>query len=902
MAPRTPPHGTRRADRRGVISRALALLLVLAGGLPAAPLSAQSPVPARPPQRSADPLLWPEPQRAFFQDGPGLLLSDAERAELAALDEAGRDRFIRELLDRDPVPETKENELREGIARRRTLADSEYLSPLDVRAQLLFLHGKPSEKVAIDCGTAFKPLEIWAYRGSEGGAASTANAASESAGAAAAPLPRAVIYRPGADQPFQLWQPGEGKRVLYTSEMEYWLEQWEELGGVRAARRFDLQICKQANLVDQATGIQGLTGGGRRRAREQDADDAARRASFTWPGSVPGGGALAPPADLGRWARQAAATQVPAAPAPLEASAGEVQFPERAGQRMLARLFVRVTGAQPTTVTAEEEGKPELRLTVDGVVELEGRAFEEFRLRVRTPPQDGPLDLAVDRPLRPQRRFLVRLRIRDEVSGAEARVARGFEVPIEPVVPAGARAIAAVTPEDARGGLASGPDTLTMLPPSGEVQLGLWRAEALATGKRIVKVVFSVDGQNQLVRTRPPFTAELRLSKFPTEQVVKVEGFDEAGKLVASDQLVLNQARGAFRVSIIDPPRGARPTGKTTARAEVSVPEEKRLAKVEFKVNDAIVAALTSPPWQAEIQVPTGEEVVYLAVSAELEDGARAEDVRFLRAPEYLEEVEVDLVELYATVTERSGELVRGLKQEDFEVLEAGEKQEIAKFELVENLPLTIGVVLDTSGSMTESLAEAQHAAVEFLRKVVTGPKDRCFTMSFSGRPVLRMPMSDDVEAAARSLDGLLAVGPTSLHDAIVHSLYYFRGIFGQKALVLLSDGDDTSSDLPFNDALEYAKRSGVAVYTVGLRVPITGFGVRTKLTNLAEETGGQVYFIGRAEELASVYSKIEQELRSRYLLAFNSKRAAEEQGYRQVEVRVLKRGLKARTARGYYP
>jgi len=313
-------------------------------------------------------------------------------------------------------------------------------------------------------------------------------------------------------------------------------------------------------------------------------------------------------------------------------------------------------------------------------------------------------------------------------------------------------------------------------------------------------------------------------------------------------------------------------------------------------------ATLTAPPWETPIEVPPGEDVVYLAVAAELEDGVRAEDVRFLRAPEYLEEVEVDLVELYVTVTGRSGEVVRDLKQEEFQVFEGNERQEVLKFELVENLPLTVGVTLDTSGSMTESLGEAQRAAVEFLESIVTPPKDRCFTLTFSGRPVLRMPLSDDVEAAARSLEGIVAVGPTSLHDAIVHSLYYFRGIHGQKALVLLSDGDDTSSDLDFKDALEYAKRSGVAVYPIGLNIPFGSVGVRTKLNNLAQETGGEAYFIGKAEELAGVYDRIEQELRSRYLIAFNAKRAAGEGGYRPVEVRVTRRGLKARTARGYYP
>src|SRR5215208_5391313 len=150
--PRTAPRsrGTRRATRPLVIYRKLPLLLLpvlLACGLLAAGSLAQTPSPATPAPEgapsAADPMLWPEPQRAFFQDGPGLLMPAEQRRQLAAGDEAARERAIREFLGRDPLPATKVNELREGIDRRRRLADADYLSPLDVRAQIIFLNGKP---------------------------------------------------------------------------------------------------------------------------------------------------------------------------------------------------------------------------------------------------------------------------------------------------------------------------------------------------------------------------------------------------------------------------------------------------------------------------------------------------------------------------------------------------------------------------------------------------------------------------------------------------------------------------------------------------------------------------------------------------------------------------------------
>jgi VWFA-related protein len=151
---------------------------------------------------------------------------------------------------------------------------------------------------------------------------------------------------------------------------------------------------------------------------------------------------------------------------------------------------------------------------------------------------------------------------------------------------------------------------------------------------------------------------------------------------------------------------------------------------------------------------------------------------------------------------------------------------------------------------------------------------------------------------------GLQAHGMTALHDALVTSLYYCRAVRGQRALVLLSDGDDTASGIAFRDALEYARRSGVAIYTVGLAGQLKG-PVRGKLDQLAGETGGRSFYIERAEELAGVYAEIEEELRSRYLLAYNSDRppgAPDDRAFREVEVQVRGRGLKARTLRGYYP
>ena len=841
------------------------------------PALAQAPAPAA----GVDPTLWPEAQRAFFQDGPGLLLTLDQRETLLSLDEAGRAELIGEFLGRDP-------KLLEGIARRRRLVAGEpqSLLPQDARAQLLFLRGRPAERLVLDCAAIFKPLEVWSYPADDGTKKDL------------------VLYRPASGEPFILWLPIDSKRALYSNEAEYWLDQAEAEG--TRVRRIDRFFCPDSQRVDLVTGMDGIQ-------RKQTAATGLARwdlrghseetmQDFRWARPRERAAFLAAPADLAAWARAAAATPLPPEPARLRPGDVAVDFPSWQGQRLTARVLIPLPSPEGMTI-AEADGKPRVRLTVDGVLDAGGAPFETFRLRYQVPPPATPADTAptmllLERALRPGQSFVLRLRLRDETSGAVATMARGFRVPprLTTLLPAAATA-AAVGGEVMRTGVV-GQDTLLLLPPPAEVVLNTWEAQTVVTGDRIVKVVFLVDGQPQLSRTRAPYAADVRLATFPREQVVRAEGYDAGGALVAWDQVVLNQARGGFRVLITDPRRGTRSTGKVLVRAEVVVPEDHKVAEVELRVNDRKVATLKEPPWQAEVQVPA-EDLAWVSAVAVLDDGSRAEDVRFLRSPANFSEVEVDLVELYATVLDGAGHPVQGLPAADFEVREGGRPQKLYRFEQVGNLPLSLGIVIDTSFSMASSLHEAQKAATGFVKHLVT-PRDRCFTLSFSSRPVLLMPPVDDAEAVGLSLEGLTAYGRTALYDAVLASLYYFRAQRGQRALVLLTDGADTFSHATWEDALGYARRSGVALYTIGLGLKQHERGPRAKLIELAESTGGRAFFIDRAEDLASAYGQIEAELRSRYYLAYQSDRPADKDGFREIEVRT-KKG-KARVSRGVYP
>ncbi len=445
--------------------------------------------------------------------------------------------------------------------------------------------------------------------------------------------------------------------------------------------------------------------------------------------------------------------------------------------------------------------------------------------------------------------------------------------------------------------------SLALVPPEHDVVVGEYRADVRIGGSDIAAVRFLVDGKPQTTQSRSHAWAMLRLNRYPTQQVIRVEGLDGEGRVVASDELVLNQQQGELRVRIEEPPRGVSVSGAAQARAAVVVPKGRHVSSVVFRVGEEVQAELRRPPWQTEISVPadTSEtEPVYLAVTATLDDGSNAEDVRFLNASLLMDHIDVDLVELYTTVIDQANRPVTGLQAGDFTVFEDGKRQHVARFELVRNLPLTLGLAIDTSASMREVMEETRRAATQFLTNLVK-PGDSSFAVAFASRPHLLTGQTSDVARVVDTVRSLRATGRTALHDALMTGLYYFRGVTGRRALVLLSDGEDTSSSARYADVLEYARHSEVAIYTIGLGVGSAEPLLRTKLVEIAAVTGGRAFFIEAARDLAPVYKQIDRELRSQYLLAYNSNQTGTGDDFRQVEVRVTE-NRRARTISGYYP
>jgi Ca-activated chloride channel family protein len=308
-----------------------------------------------------------------------------------------------------------------------------------------------------------------------------------------------------------------------------------------------------------------------------------------------------------------------------------------------------------------------------------------------------------------------------------------------------------------------------------------------------------------------------------------------------------------------------------------------------------------TPPFQAWLPVKDDGKIGYLRALATLKDGGQAEDVQFVNAPQFLTGVTVATVELPVTVLEKGEKPVEGLKQADFEVSEDGVKQTISHFALQRELPVRLGIVIDTSGSMEKTLPEVQRVVVGFLQNLLR-PRDRAFVEAFNDQASLLEGFTADFPSLERAMIALKADGETALYDASVYGLFQFSGVRGRKAMIILTDGEDNSSKMDFDKTLDYAKRSGVTIYTVGIDLSITKVGIRSQLTRLARTTGGEAFFLARGASLQPVYDRINRELRSQYLIAYTSTSELPPDVFRKVSVKVDRRKVEVRTISGYYP
>ncbi len=415
----------------------------------------------------------------------------------------------------------------------------------------------------------------------------------------------------------------------------------------------------------------------------------------------------------------------------------------------------------------------------------------------------------------------------------------------------------------------------------------------------VKRVEFWIEGKKLLTRNAPPFRAEVDLGSIPQRVELKVVGYDARGRFIDSDAWIVNERASDLEVAVT---RTETPDGLSHFRVSVQNPKRLALRSVALTLDGERIVEWKRPPYA--IELPTarlgGKDFVQAVVIDST--GAETSDLLYLDANRYVEEVDVNLVELPVTVSDAAGAPVPSLTRDEFSVLEDGKPQTIEMFGYATNLPLSVGILVDHSGSMKERLEEARKAALEFFVQILR-EGDKAFFGGFSFDARAITPFTSEVGALQRQvLDLPAAEGGTALYDAIIGGLYRFRAVQGRKAIIIVTDGEDTASKVSYDEMLEYVRGSRVPIYFIGVGLGKLDFGLTGRLKGLAGETGGVAYFIANAAELGPTYEKLENELRSQYLLGYYTRSTKNDHGYRAVDVRVNRPGAKVRTIRGFIP
>jgi Ca-activated chloride channel homolog len=269
--------------------------------------------------------------------------------------------------------------------------------------------------------------------------------------------------------------------------------------------------------------------------------------------------------------------------------------------------------------------------------------------------------------------------------------------------------------------------------------------------------------------------------------------------------------------------------------------------------------------------------------------------------------VEVTRVNMLFTVMDKKGRFVTDLNKEDFEIVENKRPQVIQEFSAETDLPLRLGMLIDTSNSVRDRFKFEQQAATEFIHSVMNGSRDKAMVVSFSNEAELVSDLVEEPNKVVKAIDELRPGGGTALYDAIFFACrdklsvdqpkYKFR-----RAIVILSDGDDNLSHYTRDQALEMAQKAEVAIYAISTNVTRDETEGDKVLKYLAKETGGQPYFPFKMEDLEQSFENIANELRHQYIVLYRPDPLITDGQFHPITLRVKgQKGLIVRVRPGYF-
>jgi VWFA-related protein len=268
--------------------------------------------------------------------------------------------------------------------------------------------------------------------------------------------------------------------------------------------------------------------------------------------------------------------------------------------------------------------------------------------------------------------------------------------------------------------------------------------------------------------------------------------------------------------------------------------------------------------------------------------------------------VNVDLVNVLFTVSDKSGKFITNLPKGDFKVFEDDKAQAISNFSNETNLPLSVALLFDTSASIRGRLKFEQDAAGEFFFTTLRKGTDKAFVITFDKSINLAQDFTDNTELLTKAIGNVRAGGNTAMFDAAYLAMTQkLTGQPGRHVIIVISDGDDNESERSIEETIEMAQKTDTVIYAVGTSSPELFGSTKERgnkyLKRLTEETGGKLFLPTRIEDLTKSFLEISEELRSQYTLGYRSTNQNRDGSYRKIRITTTNKQFRVRARDGYY-
>src|ERR1043166_3627557 len=335
-------------------------------------------------------------------------------------------------------------------------------------------------------------------------------------------------------------------------------------------------------------------------------------------------------------------------------------------------------------------------------------------------------------------------------------------------------------------------------------------------------------------------------------------------------------------LEIASPAADAYISGTTILRATLSEPDV--VARVVFSVDGRQICDAPTPPFECSWEAGPNVVAHQIRAVAELKAGGRIIKTQRTKALGFAEKVDVDVVQVIATVMDGSGHFITGLPQSAFHIDEDGKAQKISHFG-AEDVPLELIVACDVSGSMAPAMPKLKQAVKEFLGAVPT--RDQVTLIGFNDSIFALTRRASDPAERLKAVDRLAPWGATALYDVILRGVAMLGKQPGRRAMIVFSDGEDQGSHASLTDVERRLQASDVTLYMIGQGRGVEVEALKSVMTRLGEPTGGRALFTDNIDQLHLAFSDLLEELSNQYLLGYESTNTKRDDAFRKIALRV---------------